>query len=281
MRGMATIFLAVGIVAVVGGIAGSVWGVVAGNIVSLSLIPMFASFAVVGAIFILVGRYVGKLDMSGTIRNGVPATAQVLSVQDTGVTINNLSMVAKVKLLVTVPGAPPYEAETRAVLSGRTQWGAIQPGMTLAVKVDPDDPSKVAIEGRSAAHMTPEAMAAGVNQAFAAAGPQAAQTHGVVTLKAADIIRDGVKTEGALLSVTPTGLTAAQAAGGLAPEEGDDPLVVVAFTYIGDEGREEKVQCVVRVPDGKAGFLAAGARVPVAYLPGRSETATIDWTRMA
>lgn len=280
MRATAAIFLVFGILGLAVGVGGGVWAAVDPTPLSLNLLPMFIPLLIMGAVFVLVARYYGKLDMSGTIRNGVPATAEVLSVQDTGVTLNSLNMVVKVRLMVAVPGAPPYEAETRAVLGGRTSWGAIQPGMVMAVKVDPKDPAKVAILGQSPAHARPEVLAQAVNQLYAGGG-EAAAAQGVVTLKAADIIRDGVRTQGRLLSVTPTGLTADKAMGGLEPEEADDPLVVVAFTFTGDGGREERSQCVVRVPDGKAAFLAAGAEIPVAYLAGRSETATIDWTRLA
>jgi hypothetical protein len=128
----------------------------------------------------------------------------------------------------------------------------------------------------SAADAPPQLLAQAVNQVLGAGGAAAGQAAGMITLKAADIIRDGVKTRGQLISVTPTGLTASQATGGLEPDQADDPLVVLEFSFAGEAG-EEHCKCVVRVPDGKAAFLAAGARVPVAYLTGRPETATIDW----
>jgi hypothetical protein len=34
------------------------------------------------------------------------------------------------------------------------------------------------------------------------------------------------------------------------------------------------------VPDGKAGYLAAGVPVPIAYLPEAPQLATIDWDRL-
>lgn len=185
-------------------------------------------------------------------------------------------------MVVTVPGAPPYAANTRVVLTGRTSWGALQPGMTVPVKVDPNDPARVAVDlegGLPHTAASSEVLAQAVNQALQA-GPAGAQQAGMVSMKAADIIRDGVKTDGKLVSVTPTGLTADKAAAGLTPAEADDPLVLIAFTFTGDGGAEQSCRCVVRVPDGKAAFLAAGVEIPVAYLAGRPETATIDWTRL-
>lgn len=258
-----------------------VWMVASPGVMGEVLIPIIV-LAATGVTFILVGRYADSLDMSATIANGVPGTAQIMSVQDTGVTINSLNMVVKLNLLVTIPGAPSYTAETRTMLSGRTQWGALQPGMTIPVKVDPKDPSRVAVDierGLSPSEAPPEMVAQAINQAYSA-GPAVAAQAGMKQMKAADIIRDGVATSGTLVSVTPTGLTADKAAAGLPAHEADDPLVFIVLKFAGDGGAEQTTQCAVRVPDGKAAFLAAGAEVPVAYLAGRPETATIDWTRL-
>lgn len=260
----------------------SVWGLTKGNWPAMAIFPWAIPLIITGVVFVLVARYMGRLDMGETLANGVPATARILSVQDTGVTINNLNMVVKVKLLVTVEGATAYEAETSAVLSGRTSWGALQPGMTVPVKVDPKDPNRVAIDlerGLSADEASPAMLAQAVNQALSA-GPAGGHAAGMVSMKAADIIRDGIKTDGRLVSVTPTGLTADKAAAGLAPAQADDPLMLIELVFQQVDGTEQSTRSVVRVPDGKAGFLAAGAAVPLAYLEGRPETATIDWDRL-
>lgn len=271
-------------------LGGAAWGISQGSFFNSGEVVMTLSLVVSGVIMVMVGLYLRGVDNTAILANGVSATAQVQSVQDTGVTINNFNMVLKVGLLVTVPGAPAYTARTRVML-GRTSWGAIQPGMTVPVKVDPRDPSRVAIDLYGAGGDAPEAagtllaatpqvLAQAVNVVLGQGGAPAGAAAGMITMKAADIIRDGLKTEGKLISVTPTGLLASQAAGGLAPDEGDDPLVVLVFTWTGEGGREETSQGLARVPDGKAAFLAPGAKVPVAYLAGRPETATIDWSRL-
>jgi len=287
------VLLIIGGLLAVFAVAGAVWGISQGSFFNSGEVVMTISLVVSGVIMVMVGLYLRGVDNSAILANGVSATAQVQSVQDTGVTINNFNMVLKVGLLVTVPGAPAYTAKTRVML-GRTSWGAIQPGMTVPVKVDPKDPSRVAIDlyGDGSAEAdtqaasgpppaaTPQLLAQAVNVVLGGGGAQAGAAAGMITMKAADIIRDGLKTEGKLLSVTPTGLLASQAAGGLAPDEADDPLVVLVFTWAGEGGREETSQGLARVPDGKAAFLAPGANVPVAYLAGRPETATIDWSRL-
>jgi hypothetical protein len=73
-------------------------------------------------------------------------------------------------------------------------------------------------------------------------------------------------------------MTAGQAKAGLAPEEADDPIMMVVFSYQAG-GKQLRSQIMVRVPDGKGSTLIPGASVPIAYLPDAPETATIDWSR--
>jgi hypothetical protein len=240
--------------------------------------------AIAGPVLLAVGIYMGKLDPSDLLERGVAGTAQIQSIQDTGVTINNVNMVVKLDLIVTIPGAPAYTAQARAML-GRMNWGALRPGMTVNVKVDPKNPSRIAIESAGSVEAPPldagdapsgQTIAQAIAAAVAATGPAAfVRATGIPSLKAADVIRDGARGQGVIVSVTPSGMNAGQVTGGLAPDESDDPMVVLIFTYE-DDGRSVSSQGLVRVPDGKAGFLAPGAKVPVAYLPGRN-IATIDW----
>lgn len=95
------------------------------------------SFLLAGVVRYFSARYVGGLDTSDLLRDGIPGTATVLSTQDTGVAINNLNIVVRLTLQVTVPGRAPYEVTIRHVLGGRNAWGSIQPGMVLPVRVDP------------------------------------------------------------------------------------------------------------------------------------------------
>jgi hypothetical protein len=67
---------------------------------------------------------------------------------------------------------------------------------------------------------------------------------------------------------------------GLVAHEADDPVARVEFTYVGPGGRQLQQKALLRVPDGKAGYLAAGVPVPIAYLPEAPQLATIDWDRL-
>ncbi len=98
-----------------------------------------ATFVVVGLIWMIVAKFLGNLDpqkllgqlsprtlnADGSADPPIAGTALVTSVQDTGMILNGVNLVVKVGLQITLPGKPPYDAEARHVLQGRTQWGAL------------------------------------------------------------------------------------------------------------------------------------------------------------
>jgi hypothetical protein len=75
--------------------------------------------------------------------SGEPATAQVLAARDTG-TLINMQPVLEIDLLVNRAGQPPYPA-TVSQLVPHAQLGALPPGTTISVKVDPTNPAVVSI----------------------------------------------------------------------------------------------------------------------------------------
>ena len=283
-----------------------------------------ATFVVVGVIWMMVAKFIGNLDpqkilgqmnpqtlnADGSADPPIAGTALITSVQDTGMILNGVNLVVKVGLQVTLPGKPPYDAETRFVAQGRTQWGALQPGMTVAVLVNPADPSKVVINTGAGLAMVPEVPdVAGIlqqaglgslaesfmridqaRQSAAVQGPvvpgtsagpvvsAGGQQFQAMVKSAADIIAQGTQGFGTLELVTPTGMSAGQAKAGLPAEEADDPVMMVVFSYQAG-GRSMRSQIMVRVPDGKGDTLIAGASIPIVYLPDNPETATIDWSR--
>jgi len=284
-----------------------------------------ATFVVVGVIWMMIAKFIGNLDpakilgqtggTSGLGANGnadppIMGTALVTSVQDTGMVLNGVNLVVKVGLQVTLAGQAPYDAETRFVAQGRTQWGALQPGMTVGVLVNRNDLSKVVINtgeasamapevpdvagilqhaglgglaesfmridqtGQSAVVQSPVAPVPGVRPVVQAGGQQFQAT----VKSAADIIAQGTQGFGTLELITPTGMSAGQAKAGLPAEEADDPVMMVVFTYQAG-GRSMRSQIMVRVPDSKGDTLIVGASIPIVYLPDNPETATIDWSR--
>lgn len=99
--------------------------------VSLFLILLYA---LIGA----AGRRRARL-----LREGVRGTAAVLSMEQTGVYVNEQPQV-RMRLLVEADGIPPYEVE-RTEIVPLIALGALDEG-ELAVVVDPDDHGTVAID---------------------------------------------------------------------------------------------------------------------------------------
>ncbi len=262
---MGKLFGWMGGIAVLAGIGFLVVGALSDSALQLTLLILGGSTIFMGLIFVLVGRFTAGLGPE-TIEDGIPAVGQVLSIQDTGVTINNHNALIKTMVAVQVPGQAPYQAEVK-VLLGRTQWGSIQPGMMLPVLVDRTNPARVAFDP---------------NRAVMAAAPTMGGAMGGATpvqRSAADVIARGVATVGTVLSAVPAGMTAGQVVPGLAPHEADDPLAQLALSYQGPSGPLQ-TQMLIRVPDGKGAFLVAGTSVPVRYLPEDPSVATIDWSRL-
>jgi hypothetical protein len=291
VRGTRGVFWILGTAFLLGGAALAVWGYTSDSpFVESGGVMSGVTLLVTGAIFLAVGKYMSGLDSSKTLTNGIPGTAQVTGVRDTGVTLNSVNAVIKASVIVSVEGREPYPAEVRFVL-GRTQWGAIQPGMTIPVKVDPADPQTVVFDpdrpviAGGMPGMSPTA--SGMFGTMAGAMPgatggaavgSAALGQQVQMMSAADIIANGQPTEGVLHAVEPTGMTAGQVAPHLAPHEADDPISKVVFTYTPSGGAEQRVEALVRVPDLKGHYLRQGERIPVAYVP--NGPATIDWSRL-
>ena len=104
--------------------------------------------------------------------SGVPGSARVLGVTDTGATLND-HPICEVQLEVTVPGQGPYTTAISQAIP-RLQAPMLQPGATLAVKVDPADRDSVVLDWQGQAE-----------QAMALSG-QALQGAGAATGAAQD-----------------------------------------------------------------------------------------------
>ncbi len=75
---------------------------------------------------------------------GVGATARVMEVKDTGVTVNNSPQI-KLLLEVTPPNGLTYLVETKQLIS-RLQTSMYQVGSTLPVLIDPNDKDYISLD---------------------------------------------------------------------------------------------------------------------------------------
>jgi hypothetical protein len=123
-----------------------------GGILGLAVAIYFAPVmgSIIAAIFIIVFGWLyisffrGLGGSKKILETGLPAQATILEVRDTGVTVNNNPQI-KLILQVTPSTGIPYQAEVKLLIS-RLETYKYQPGMTLPVKYDPNDTSRVAID---------------------------------------------------------------------------------------------------------------------------------------
>ncbi len=105
---------------------------------------LLVCFSTIGCVTMMVDSFTGE-DVATEIRaNGLPATATVVKIWETGVRVNNNPVVGFL-LEVHAEGMLPYKAETKALIS-ILMIPQIQPGAVLKVKYDPEDPNRVALD---------------------------------------------------------------------------------------------------------------------------------------
>ncbi len=89
-------------------------------------------------------------------QSGVPATAQILEVWDTGWTINDNPVIG-MRVRVEPPDRPAFEARIEKTTISRIAVPQFQPGAEIPVRFDPRNPGVVAVdpEGSSSQASTP------------------------------------------------------------------------------------------------------------------------------
>ena len=135
-----------------GGMIGLIIGGL-GGLVGLACAAIFGGVpgAIMALIFALVfgGIFWSFLIKPMMVTNrlnkvGVSATAKIVELRDTGVTLNNSPQV-KLLLEVYPPMGQTYLVETKQYIS-RLQTSLFQPGSILSVKIDPNDKDSIAFD---------------------------------------------------------------------------------------------------------------------------------------
>jgi hypothetical protein len=78
-------------------------------------------------------------------RVGVPAQAEILSVRESGLTVND-NPVITLDVEVRPTDRPPYKATIKRLLVSRLEIPQFQPGSVIPVRFDPRDPSRVSFD---------------------------------------------------------------------------------------------------------------------------------------
>ena len=118
----------------------------------IAVVGLVITLVVVGGVFFLLYRVFGGLKRANQererlLREGVQASARVLSVQMGGMTMTvgvHRHLQLQIGLEVQPAGQPPYQTTLTTMIS-ELQIPQIQPGVVLTVRFDPRDPSKVAL----------------------------------------------------------------------------------------------------------------------------------------
>lgn len=106
---------------------------------------LLVTFVVVGFSAYMFYKVFKKMgDTSRLRQTGLPGTAQILSLSDTGMTINDNPQVA-LSLTVTSPHHGSYQVQTTSIIS-RLSIPRVQPGMSVPVKIDPQNPMNVVLD---------------------------------------------------------------------------------------------------------------------------------------
>lgn len=128
------------LIGILGGLVGVVVAFMEEPIIGIvvSVILVF-TFGFIYSTVIRPGAVRAKL-----LKSGTPAQGKIIEVNDTGVTVNQNPQV-KLLIEVTPPGRPVYRVETKMIVS-RLNAAHYLPGATLGVRVDLNDPRKIAIE---------------------------------------------------------------------------------------------------------------------------------------
>jgi hypothetical protein len=128
------------VIGLIGGLIGMTAAIIAapvfGTIFTLIFIVIF------GGVFWSIFRPMAV--QNRLLKTGVPARAVIKELKDTGVTVNNAPQI-KLLLEVTPSTGSPYLVETKMLIS-RLETSMFQPGTELAVRIDPNDKNKIAVD---------------------------------------------------------------------------------------------------------------------------------------
>ena len=117
------------------------------NVAGIPIIPLI----VLIVIFLLVFRFFWRLSKANAaseaiLATGLPATATVLELQDTGTRVNSYRIV-KMSLAIDSADFGSYQSSLRAMIP-MINLAQVQPGQVVNVKIDPTNQQNVALDLR-------------------------------------------------------------------------------------------------------------------------------------
>jgi hypothetical protein len=221
------------------------------------------------------------------LSSGVAGEALVMGAAPTGTIINGVNYVVKFQLRVQIPGREPYDVEAKDTIP-ITAMGAISPGTTVQVKVDPAKPSAVAIDWSQGVQAGGGASGGAGQLEDFSAGQIATALHNPGTVgnlqtgSAAELLRTGQHATGYLKSFADSGQTPRSAGRQLPPEQMDDPLYVLTIDItFGPAMPPIEGTVLHRVPRAIAPTLRVGMQLNCAVDPANpTRRIAVDWANV-
>jgi hypothetical protein len=93
----------------------------------------------------LVDRMSGVEEARRLQQSGLPASARILEIWDTGITVNDDPVIG-MRVEIARPDGTAYPAVIPKSLISRLDVPRFQPGATVQVRIDPQDPALVALD---------------------------------------------------------------------------------------------------------------------------------------
>lgn len=253
---------------------------------AMTLIIIIASAVFSIVLFVVVWKYASNMmGDSKVLDAGVPGQAVVMSLEPTGTVINDMYYVCNIGLRVQLPAQAPYDVMIKQSVPLHAM-GRVDPGRTVAVKVDPVDRTKAAIDWNvvvasgGPAMMAADPSAGMIAGAVAAAGGAAGLAQqGVTVGSSADLLRSGQRVLGVLTEYADTGNTPRSL--GMAPsrpEFTDDPMYAVTLQLHVANTAPIEAKVVQRVPRAQVANLSMGMQLNCAVDPSNpTRNVAIDW----
>jgi len=239
------------IVGVLGGLIGMGAAIVAAPIPGIIFSVVF--IVIFGGMFLFF--MLPFFNNSQIVKNGKDASATVLQIWDTGVTINMNPEIGLLLQVTPTDGTPAFQAKATKLIS-RLETSMYQPGVTLQVKYDPNNTNKVAIVGYGAASSMNE--------------QDAMKMALEIDKKNKELIAKGKSAKGIILTYTELGVNI----------NGDNPLVKMDVQVM-PEGKEP-FKSVTKAPILNSSIYKyqPGKEINVKYDPDDTSTVVIDSGRI-
>jgi hypothetical protein len=251
----------------------------------MTLIIIIASAVFSIVIIIVVFKYASNMmGDSKVLDAGIPGQGMVMSLEPTGTVINDMYYVCNIGLRVTLPAQAPYDVMVKQSVPLHAM-ARVDPGRTVAVKVDPVDRTKVAIDfntvvtGAVPAAMADSSAGAIAGAIASAGGAAGLAQQGVTVSSTVDLLRSGQRVLGVLTEYADTGNTPRSL--GVTPsrpEFMDDPMYAVTLQLHVANTAPIEAKVVQRVPRAQVSNLSMGMQLNCAVDPSNpTRNVAVDW----